>query len=269
MKKFLFVFIFFLALGTAVFFLGWAQLTVPPGSYGVMRSKTHGLESQVIRDGEFRWIWYKAIPTNARVSVFNITPFRRPIKISGSLPSGQVYADLAGIQADFSWELSGELSFRIRPEFLPELSVKESIQNNDDLRILEENFAQRIENLLLQRVRVLFEDADEEKMTSLIFSGNLPELDREIQSFFPEIDNLITTIRVVRFPDFALYQALKSLYQEYLYQQNVALRQAVLNEAERRIETRLRLDELTRMGELLTRFPILLQYLALESQLGN
>ena len=267
MKKFLFILILLVILGGTVFFLGWAQLTVPPGSYGVMRSKTHGLESKVIGDGEFRWIWYKAIPTNAQISVYTLTPFKHSIRSSGSLPSGEVYAALAGLEADFSWEVSGELSFNLKPEILPELTTKENISTNEELRKIEENLALKIEDLVLQRIRIYAGGEDEKKMEALVLGGSIPDLNREIQAYFPEIENPSCSLRVLRYPDYALYQSVKALYQDYLAQQNQTLRQDIVRDAQKRIETRIRMDELSQYGELLSKYPILLQYLNLEKSL--
>jgi hypothetical protein len=265
MKKFLFFLLILIIAGGAVFFLGWGQLTVPPGSYGVMRTKTHGLEEQILRDGEFRWFWYKAIPTNAEVSVFTVNPVKRVIKSSGSLPSGQVYAALAGLEVDFSWEISGELSFNLKPDSLPELSVRESISDNEGLRKAEENLATRIENLVLQYLRNYADNADSDKIESIMLVSSLPELDNEILRAFPEIENLSCTVQVVRYPDFILYQSVKTLYREYIGRQSAVISQDTGREAERRINSRIRRDELTQYGELLTKYPILLQYLALEN----
>ena len=261
MKKFSVFLLLLIILGGTVFFLGWGQLTVPPGSYGVMRTKTHGLESRTIQDGEFSWFWYKAIPTNATVSVFTLGSANRSIRSSGSLPSGQVYASLAGLQADFSWEIRGEISFSLNPDILPEISAREHITDNAGLRRAEENLAIRIENLVLERLRVY---AENEELESLIFASAIPDIKREIERAFPEIENFCCVIQVVRFPDYVLYRSLKGLYQDYLARQNVILSQDVIMEAERRINTRMRMDELTQYGELLTRFPILLEYLVLE-----
>ena len=267
MKKFLFVLLVLIILGGAGFFFGWAQLRVPPGSYGVMRSKTHGLESQVIRDGEFRWFWYKLIPKNVEISVFTLEPVKYPIKNSGSLSSGQIYAALAGLDVDFSWEISGELSFTLRPEALPELVTRENISDDPGLRKAEENLAAKIGNFVFQRLKIYADMDDEAKMETIALTGSLPELDREIQSAFPEIENESCTLQVVRYPDYALYQSVKALYREYLAQQSAVLKTDTINEAEKRIQTRMRMDELSRYGELLTKYPILLQYMALEKDL--
>jgi hypothetical protein len=267
MKKFLFFLFFLMILGGTGFFFGWAHLTVPPGSYGVIRSKTHGLDPRIIRDGEFRWIWYKLIPTNAKISIYTIEPIMRSIRSSGSLSSGQIYAALAGLSADFSWEITGELSFSLKPDYLPDLCARENISDDAELRIVEERLAERIETFALQRLSSYADEEDEKKMETINLTGSLPELNSEIQTAFPEIEKLACTIRLVRYPDYALYQAVKALYREYISRQNSVLKPHIAREAERRIDMNLRLDELARYGELLTKYPILLKYLALEKGL--
>ena len=263
MKKFIF-FILVLAAGGTGFFFGWTQLTVPPGSYGVMRSKTHGLETQVIRDGEFRWLWYKLLPTNVKITVYSLDTVKHSIRSTGSLRSGEIFASLAGIEADFSWEIRGELSFNIDPKHLPEFTDRENIKDDADLRKAEERLADRIGSLALQRIIGYIENEDENKIESLLIGASVPELENEIYRVFPEIENLSCTIKVSHFPDFALYRSIKALYQEYLVRQSALLRPGMAKEAENRIEGRMRLDELAKYGELLSKYPILLQYLALE-----
>ena len=263
MKKFIIILLLLAACGAALYF-GWAQRTVPPGYYGVMRSRTHGLESKVIREGEFRWIWYKLIPTNATVSVYSLRTVRHAIRSSGRLQSGDVYAGLAGIEADFSWEISGEASFSLKPECLPELCVTGNITDDAGLRAAEDALAEKIGSFALQRIREYAEGADESKLEPLLIAGSLPELTSSIEQAFPEIENLSCTVKAIRLPDFRLYQAVKELYGEYLASQNMALKPDIIKESEYRIEIRNRMDELSRYGELLTKYPILLDYLALE-----
>ena len=267
MKKFLFVLLFLIIIGGAGFFFGWVKLTVPPGSYGVMRSKTHGLESRVIRDGEFRWVWYKLIPANVDISVYSLGPVKYSIKSSGNLSSGKSYVELAGLDADFSWEISGELNFSLKPEILPELAARENIVNNEGLRKYEEVLAARMGSFVIQRLNSYADAEDEKKLESITLAGANSELNREIEGAFPEIENLYCSLRVVSLPDYALYQSVKALYREYLAQQSSALRLDTLIEAENRIKIRMRMDELTRYGELLTKYPILLQYLSLEKDI--
>jgi len=267
MKKFVFFLFFLLAAGGAGFFFGWAQFSVPPGSFGVMRSKTHGLEANVIKNGELNWFWYKLIPTNAKITVFNINTVKYPIKSSGSLSSGELYMSLAGIQADFSWDINGELSFNINPEHLPAFTDRENINNDADLRTAEKELAERISSRALQRIISYMENADEAKIESMLIGASIPELEEDIYRVFPEIENLNCLIHVNRYPDFVLYRSIKALYEEYQARQRSILGPNIARGAESRIESRIRMDELAQYGDLLTRYPILLQFLALEKGL--
>ena len=269
MKKFLVFLLFLLILAGAVFFLGWAQLKVPHGSYGVIRSKTHGIDSQIVREGEFRWLWYKLIPTNVEISVFTPKTVTRNINSSGVLPSGNVYAALAGINEvttginpDFSWEITGEITFSVKPEAFPALCANENIISNDDLRTLENNYARRMESMVLGRLIYLGED--EKRMESILLAGVLAEINREIETAFPELEKISCTLKAVRFPDYGLYKSVKELHNEYLSYQRQYLQNNVTRNADSVISTRLRFDELEKYGEILTRYPILMQFLALE-----
>jgi hypothetical protein len=238
-----------------------------------MRSKTHGLETEVIQDGDFRWIWYKMLPTNAKVSVYTISPVKRSIRTSGVLASGEVYAALAGLNADFSWEISGELSFSLKPEKLPEFTARENINDDAGLRKAEEILAAKVETLVLQRLRNYADNANADNMSAEIdaiaFTASHPEINSEIQSLIPEIENLNCAIQFVRIPDYALYQSLFSLYREYLARQNAILSLSVANEAERKINSRIRMEELAQYGELLTKYPILIEYLSIEKDISD
>jgi hypothetical protein len=122
---------------------------------------------------------------------------------------------------------------------------------------------------VLQRLRNYADNANGEEINALAFAASNPQMNSEIQSQIPEIENLNCTIQFVRIPDYALYQSLFSLYKEYLATQNAFLSLGVTNEAERRINLRTRMEELAQYGELLTKYPILLQYLGIEKDIQN
>jgi hypothetical protein len=262
MKRFFTLLFILIILGGTGFFFGWAQLSVPPGSYGVMRSKTHGVDPRIIREGEFRWVWYKLIPTNVKTVVFSPDKVSRTVRSSGSLPSGGVYASLAGIEADFSWEIAGQFSFSVKGEALPSLAVSENIGSGEDLQSYENTLADRIEAHILDFLVSSGEDSG--RIEALLASGSVPGLTESVSRAFPEIEGFTCLVKSSRYPDYALYRSLRSRYEDYLTQQELGFRNLLSGEAESRALSRQRLDELSRYGELLTRYPILLQYLALE-----
>lgn len=265
MKKFFFVFFVLVVLAGLGFFFGWAQYRVPPGSYGVMRSKTHGLDRLPVREGRFRWIWYKLIPGNVEITLFR--PERRDVSFSleGTLPSAGVYASFAGIDADFSWSLSGSFSFSLDGDSLIPLIETRDIGNQEELNAWEDTLGDEIRGLILG----YFGRMEEAGMEEITGAGTSPALEAEIRAACPFIGDFSLHIREARFPDPALYRRIRGMFEDYLAGQQEFLSARLREKAENRAESRSRFDELDRYGELLTKYPVLLRYLALEKGLPD
>jgi hypothetical protein len=261
MKKWIIMFFILLVLGGAVFFLGWVQLAVPPGSYGVMRSKTHGLEPALIREGEFRWAWYKLIPSNTDIQLYRPLRVERRLNHQGTLPSADVYASFSGLNVDFSYEFSGILSFNIGPESLISLIRNENIADQDGLEAYSRSLEAEIETFILGRLQRTGEDAEELRL--ILETGFSPRLEEELRESFPLAEDPSCRITTIRFPDFNLYSQLRGLYTDYVTSQREYITRALSENSARHVDSQFRLDELGRYGDLLTRYPILLEYLKL------
>jgi hypothetical protein len=265
MKKFLIFFVIFLALAGTAFMFGWVQFSVPPGKYGIVNSKTHGIDPKLVRSGEFRWLWYKLIPTNVKISVFHLEQNKYPIQFNSSLPSGNNYALFAGItNADFSWNINGEISFNIDPEMLISIALKHNFTDQDGLNAFLKTAAKDIELMIL---RILSSSEDDNVRLEEILSGNLgTELEKEIKEKHPFIRNFSFSIQSAKYPDFILYRELRKLYEEFLATQRDYISASFIQMTGSHIETQRHFIELERYGELLTKYPILLDYLALEKR---
>jgi hypothetical protein len=265
MKKLFGVLILLIILAAAAFFLGWAQLPAPPGSYGVLRSKTHGIDPAVIREGEFRWVWYKLIPTNAATLIFAPNRVSVPISVSGTLPLASTYAEKTGIAADFSYRIEADLSFAIKPDALPALALTRGITDQAALEDYEKTLARDID--LFARERLEAYAAQEGVSDGPTPHGELraasARLEGETGNAFPEVENLSYIIRSARMPDFALYATARSLYGGHLERQKELLGAELAGQAERSVNALFRFEELEKYGELLTKYPVLLQYLEL------
>ena len=264
MKKFfttLFVLVVLAALGL---FFGWAQLGVPPDAYGLIRSKTHGVDDKLVKPGEFRWVWYKLIPTNVTTSVFRLNPVNHEFSAYNTLPSGKVYAAFAGINEGFSWEIRAAFSFNLDSEALIPLLAANNISTQEELTRYENDIAGQIEALILRRINT--DDEFSRQIEALLTDGECPDLEREIQAQFPFITDFSIRVRTAQFPDFALYRQSKKLYEDYIALQNNYLSGGLQEKAQSRIESHRRFDELEQYGVLLTKYPILLEYLTLEKK---
>jgi hypothetical protein len=264
MRKVFIVVLILLVLGGLGFFFGWTQRTVPPGSYGVMRSKTHGLDSVLIREGEVRWVWYKLIPTNADIRVYRPGRVEHRVNHRGTLPSADVYSSFAGISANFAYEFEAVFSFSIGPDSLIPLIRERNIQGQEELDAYTGTLARDIEWFILQRMESLGEDEGE--LRRILETGTSAALEGEIRAAFPYAEGISCRFPVIRFPDFPLYTHIRDLYYDYLAKQREYMGAAINDNAERHIDSRFRLDELASYGELLSRYPVLLDYLKLQTE---
>jgi hypothetical protein len=255
MKKFAVLLIILILLGGAGFFVGWAGLAVPVGSVGVLRSKTHGVDPAVIKEGEFRWVWYRLIPTNTRIIPFVLKPKTGSLEISGELPQGDTYKRYVR-DAHFAWQLGLTYMFSIKADNLPVLVRDKGIENAEELEEYEAEIASEIEDRAqsLAVTQELFENLSS------------PALENEIRAAFPEIDFLDFRWKALTVPDFALYEAGKDLYDQFLEQQKALLQPTAVGEAARNIANQFRFDELERYGELFSKYPSLLEYIQLEKR---
>ena len=262
MKKFLLTIIILIALGGVGFFFGWAQFLVPPGAYGVINSKTHGVDHELVQSGEFRWLWYKLIPTNVKISVFRLEPVKFSIDFSSSLPSGDIYADFAGLKENFSWDINAEISFSLDPDMLIKVTSEQYITDQKGLNDYLQGIAQNISIMLLRTLSSA--DMDSARLERLLSGNQDDQIEREIAAVYPEIHRFLFIIQSANFPDFILYRQVRSLYENFLSEQREYVTSSFGRKAETHIESRIRFDELERYGELLTKYPVLMQYLTLE-----
>ena len=262
MKKFIITLFFLVILGGAGFLIGWVQLSVPPGSYGIINSKTHGVDQRVIQSGEFRWVWYKLIPTNVQIKVFKIEPVKFTMDFNSSLPSGNSYAEFAGLTAkEFSWNLSGEASFNIDTGKLISIVSHNNITDQEGLDAYLDDITRNIKIIILRTLTSV--DTDSARLEKILAGNHDAEMEQEIKSRFPEIRDFSFVITSAVFPDFILYRQIRLLYEEFLAMQREYVTAGFAKRAENHIETQLRFGELERYGELLTKYPILMQYLAM------
>lgn len=242
--------------------MGWTQFNLPIGSVGVLRSSSHGTDSKVIQPGKIRWVWYKLLPKNAVVTPFFLKETQIPLEISGSLPSGAVYSALVGLKTDFSYAFSGALTYKLKAETLPALAERENLLKQEDL----DNYLTQFNGEIQTRTRrLLMEYAENEKaLKEAQDTGTIRGLESELRSVFPTIELRSCTFKSVRFPDLILYDEIRRLYRDYLAAQRKEVRDDMITIAAENIKNLRRFDELAAYGDLLTRYPVLLQYLALE-----
>jgi len=262
MKKFFKTLLVLAIIAGFALFFGWAQLGIPPDGYGVIRTKTHGLYPRLVRPGEFLWIWYKLIPTNSKTTVLRLNPVNHTFTAENTLPSDRIYSSFAGIKGDFSWRINGAVSFSINPDAVIPLFSANVISSQEDLSGYEKDIAEQIEGIIL---RYAGNEEFSKEFETLITDGENPWFEREIIRQIPTLNNLSLRVKSAKFPDFELYRQAKLLFNNYMAVQNEFVLGDMRERAKNRMDALFRFDELELYGTLLTEYPILLDYMALEN----
>ena len=262
MKKFFITLLFLVLIAGAVLFFGWAQLGVPPDACGVIRSKTHGLYPHLVQPGKFQWIWYKLIPTNTETTVLRLSPVNHDFTTENSLPSGKIYSTFAGLEGDFFWKMSAAISFSISPDAIIPLFSANTVGSQEDLNRYEKDIAEQIEGFIVRRIE---QEENFEHVEALLKDGENLWFESEIQRQFPVLNNFSLKVKSAQFPDFALYRQAKGLFDNYIAIQKEYASGNIREKAKNRIDSMFRFDELELYGSLLTKYPILLEYLAMEN----
>ena len=255
--------ILLLGAAVAVFVAGWIQILLPPATYAVVFSKTHGFHPDVIKPGAFSWRWERVIPTNVTLFLFELQPYSSVTRSSGELPSAAAIATVLPTRADFQFDVSIVTTFTIRPEALPAL-VESQVLAPQTLP----EWNARTGDAVARAARELLQSKPAAALLNLTALEN--EIAAALVSQFPQIDLIALQFAEVRVPDLELYERARAAYLALLDAQDEARLAAVAALAYQR-ETGLAdrqaqrdaLAVLREYGEVFEQYPMLLQFLAL------
>ncbi len=260
MKKVLIGLVVILVLGGVVFYFGWIQFLIPDDGYGVVFSRTHGWEAEIVRPGEFQWRWQRLIPTNMELYVFDSEPRTIDIDASGSLPSGEIYRTVLADQPDLSYEISAAVTIAIAPEALPQLAEEDGLRP-DGLDQWYERTVDAMKTAAVDRLIDMLSDGD--AVDELSIESIEDQLLDYLADRHPRLRIKQVAVRSYRVPDFALYQEARSLYRTQLEAETDALIAASAERADRQARDEEIQRSLRSYGEVLDEYPILLEYFQL------
>ena len=247
-----------------VFFFGWIQFAVPVGKYGVMMSKTGGINSDPIIPGEFRWQWEKLLPTNVTLFTFDPTPITKKISVTGELPSGTLYGSLLEGHPDFSWQIDVSVNARVSPTKLPVLVDRYAVRTQDELQSWVTDKLEEATNAVIRStVFAVMNDpgkygklANDTSYVTEVVSEQLSQYGKQ------ELDIVSVTPTAVKLPDFALYKQGADVYTAYQKTVEDLLAKTAASEASNSVAEYLQMERFTKWGELLTKYPVLIEFLA-------
>ena len=211
MKKFLISLFILIIFSAVVFFFGWTQYRVKPEEFGVVISKTDGIDKTPVENGKFSWYWQFLLPTNAVIKTFNVEPVFVTKQIKGTLPSGDFYASYNPKETfDYSFEFS--MSLTVSEHDVIQLLKENKISNQDDLQ----QFINHSADTIAQLAADFYLKKIQENPKFRLESVKRDELLRAIKFYedCPLIELMNFSLISSKVPDFELYDKLKMRFFE-------------------------------------------------------
>ncbi len=252
----------FLILGGAAagFYFGWLQIRLGENDYGVVFTKMNGYDEEVLEPGRFIWRWEALIPTNLNLHVYHLEPQQRELSVSGNLPSGDLYRNFFEGNPDFSYRITLVLNFQIKPEVLPRLAETENLTPEN----LEPYYEKQLNAALAEAVNLLREKADDPDFYTGqgIPKENLEELlISHLGQHLPDIRLNSLLVKDLAVPDLTLYFKAREAYFAMMETQKNLSAESLKAATAKAMEKSVNLELLEKYGELLTKYPVLLDYL--------
>ncbi len=255
MKKFLITLLILIIAGGVVFYFGWVQIQIPPEGYAVFFSKTHGYDENIILPGEFVWKWQRLIPTNVTLHVFSPEIQETTVSVKGELASGSFYAQYLQGSPDFSWEVEIYLRYTLKPESLPRL-VRDEHVTSDSLQDYYKTLHKKVEGYIYPQVH--------ESLTNTNFADLEENLTVSLSQSFPTIEFIDVYVVQAALPDMKLYEEGKNYYLEMVDLENKLKQAETEKTTVEDLKKNLSLNVLREYGEILSDYPVLMEYLELK-----
>ena len=254
-----------LGAGGTAFWFGLLSVELDEGEYGVVFTKLNGYEDNPVSSGEFAWRWEALLPTNLTLHVFELETRTVPLTASGKMPSGMYYGTLVGEGVDFGWRVTARVRYRLNPKALPGL-VAEGLAGSG----LEGLYAEYEALVEKEMGRIMEEQGGGSPEASSM--ERLRAVERELSAGIAALDDRMEVLDVSvldwTFPDMALYAEARRLALDLMERRRDVIAEvedAALRRQDAQDEKIVLLD---RYGEVLDRYPILLDLFSLEGNPG-
>jgi hypothetical protein len=268
MKKLIVVLILLAILAGVVFFFGWTQFKLDKNTYGVLYTKTHGYFDRPIRSGEFSWSPWALIPKNMDITEVPASVRTVNLEATGDLPQAELYSRVLSGDPDFSYTVELQVSYQLSGEYAVELVRDRGLEQvhipnfllnlDDSLQTVSQAYATEFFlNEALSRTPEQVPDALSAYLRS------------QLASYFPELNIQDVQTLFSSAPDMMLYEQALSSYQELMARKQEALMSALDREPQEMADHLIYLDQLESYGQLITAYPLLLDYLEIEGRYGD
>ncbi|MGN0728222.1 hypothetical protein [Treponema sp.] len=251
-RKFFVNAVILLIFSAVVFFIGWIQFYVSPGTCAIMSSKTGGLYSSAIVPGKFTWRWERLLPTNVSLQMFDLSVYSSTQSVSGELPGAAFYSSrFSEKKVDFSYDVQISVSMCVSPEEIHRLVSENKITSGEDLPAFYDSKARLIASLVADYLV-----ANSRLVTpSALTQQEILDVLGKSPSEFKGISVSSVELLAAKIPDVELYNIAKENYASYLELLNSKMAKKADSQAEFFVEQDRTLAQLEKLGVMLQRFP--------------
>ena len=249
-----------LALAAAAFFVGWVELALPPGTYGVAFTKSGGWDEEAIAPGGVTWRWERLIPTNMTLHLFDLAPREVQRRVAALLPSAEVYAAEIGIDPEaLSYDLGVTVRLQLRAEHLAPLAAGAELRP-DTLTAWFDQAAAAAADAAADAL------LSQESAAVVVNPRSLEEgVLRRLAARFPELEIIDVELVPYSVPDPDLYRHAKAAFDERVDTQQRARLAVVADLAFVREQAAQHAELLAMLGSTLAEFPELVDLLSRSS----
>ena len=254
MKKFIFLLILILIASGTAFYFGWIRL--PENTQAVVYSNITGYENKTVKSGSFIWRWQKLIPRAFKLYIFDDSVHTTSVVSEGELPSGRVYSSILAGNPDFTYRISFSVKYVIDSALLPSLLEAGDIDESS----LPEWYKEKDREI---------ENSGKNFITSMqntsVSLTDSSELEKKLGDYLLEnlsgISFSSISLNSFNIPDMDLYSEAKRQYLNIIKNRENLVLESETKAASANADLERQLELLEKYGELLTKYPILLEYI--------
>lgn len=254
--------VFLAAVAASLFLLGWVNLAVPQGKTAVIHTRTNGYLPSPVGDADgFVWRWQRLLPFNMTIYLFDDVFQTKSFNLEGALPQGDLfYRSAPAGTPPFNYQAQGSVSFKASSGALLQF-MKDGSLNPDDTEAFYNAQMVKINNSL---AIALAEAAEMERPSLAQNAVTADTVLNKLRGAFPDFEFDSLTFNTLSLPDFDVYQTAKNAFLSRSIAAAEAQKAVYLAAETVAAEQKRRLELLESYGEVLTKYPILVEYFSVD-----
>lgn len=255
MKKFIFWLIFLIIIAGVIGYFGWIR--VPENTVALGFSTITGYDSTFMESGKLNWRWQKLVPKCYILKMYPLDTESAEVSVSQTLPSGELYATEMNGNPDFSFSVKYAATYKIKEDSLYAMATSGALGDSG----LDTFYASVQEKLQNVAASLLGEEISKAMAGSTFSQKSLEESVRaRIQEQLADLEIISFDSVEAKYPDIELYKAAKARYMENMEKKQEIAAQQEKEKEDFNTKIDQRIELLKKYGELLTQYPILIEY---------